>query len=66
MGLPLVYFRGSQVEFSKLWCISVPEDLANSADPDEICQSTRLGFPVYKGLSNHPFTSNAAFEKCYI
>ena len=26
MRLPIVYFKGSQVEFSKLWCISDPED----------------------------------------
>ena len=25
MGLPIVYFKGSRVEFSRLWCISVPE-----------------------------------------
>ena len=34
-GLPILYFKGSQVDASKLWCISVPEDcfnLANSAD----------------------------------
>ena len=52
-----MFFKGAQVEFSKL-CISVPEGclyLANSADTDEIqhkaafhlglhfCQSTRLG-----------------------
>ena len=46
MGLPIVYFKGSQVEFSILWCIFVPEDhfnLASSAEADEICQSTHLG-----------------------
>ena len=39
MGLPIMYLKGSQVEFSKSWCISVPEDFlisANSADPDEM------------------------------
>ena len=39
MGLPIVYFKGSQVKVPKLWCISVPEGfliLANSADPDEM------------------------------
>ena len=29
MGLPIVYFKGSQVEFSKLLCISVPEGCFN-------------------------------------
>ena len=42
MGLRIVYFKGSPVEFSKL-CVSVTEGcfnlflkLANSADPDEM------------------------------
>ena len=43
MGLPIVYFKGAQVEFSKLrcTCFSVPEgclNLANSADSDEMQQ----------------------------
>ena len=25
MGLTIVYLKGSQVEFSKLWCIYVPD-----------------------------------------
>ena len=25
MELPFEYFKGSHVEFSKLWCISIPE-----------------------------------------
>ena len=29
MGLPIVHFRGSLVEFSKVWCISVPEGCFN-------------------------------------
>ena len=39
MILPIVYFKGSQVEFSKLRVIYVPEDcfiLANNTDPDEM------------------------------
>ena len=39
MGQPIVYFKGSQVDFSKLSCISLSEDfiiLAKSADPDEM------------------------------
>ena len=35
MGLPIVYFKGSQVEFSKLWFISVLEACDG-------CWSTRL------------------------
>ena len=40
IGLPIVYFKGLQIEFSVL-CISVLEGLvvlilANSADPDEM------------------------------
>ena len=29
MGLPIVYFKVSHVQFSKLWCNSVPEDCFN-------------------------------------
>ena len=29
MGLSIVHFKETQVEFSKLWCISVPEDCFN-------------------------------------
>ena len=29
MGLPVMCYKGSQVEFSKLWCISVPEGCFN-------------------------------------
>ena len=29
MGLPIVYFKGSQIDFSKLLCISVPEGSFN-------------------------------------
>ena len=39
MGLSISHFKESQVEFSKLWCISVPEGfliLANSAYPDKM------------------------------
>ena len=38
MGLPILYFKGSQVEDSELCCISVLEgcfNLSNSTDPDE-------------------------------
>ena len=58
MGLPILYFKGSQVEVSKLWCISVPEgckNLLNSADPDEmqhhaVCQSTHLGASIIQSV----------------
>ena len=57
IGHPIVYFKGSQVDFSKLWCISVLDGcfiLANRVDPDGIimlqfiwvfivCQSLHLG-----------------------
>ena len=38
MGMPILYFKGSQVEFSKLLCISVEGFLisANSTDLDEM------------------------------
>ena len=37
MELPIVYFKGSPINFSKLRCISVPVFiLANSADTDEM------------------------------
>ena len=38
MKLPILYFKGSKVEISKLWCISVTKNcfcLWNSGDPDE-------------------------------
>ena len=36
MDLSILYFKVSQVKISKFSCISVSEDLANSADTDEI------------------------------
>ena len=39
LGLPIIYFEGSQVGITKLYFISVIEDcciLDNSADPDEM------------------------------
>ena len=29
MGWPILHFKGSQAEFSKLWCISIPEGCLN-------------------------------------
>ena len=59
MGLPIVYFKGSPVSFSRLRCISVHECcliLANSADPGEIKYFIWIfptypfrGFPYIKG-----------------
>ena len=37
MELFILYYKGSQVELSKIWCISDPEDcfiLANSVGPN--------------------------------
>ena len=36
MDLSILYFKVSQIKISKFKYISVPEDLANSADTDEI------------------------------
>ena len=57
MGLPIMYFKGSQIEFSKLECFSVPEccfNLANSADPDEMqhCAAFHQGLHC---LPKNPF-----------
>ena len=65
MGLPILYFKESQVELYKFQCflaMKVDLILANSADPDEMQLNAAfhlglhclpkylLGFPVYKGL----------------
>ena len=61
MWLPIVYFKGSQVEFSNLWCISVPE---GSFYHSKQCimlhfiwifavgSSTRLGVSSLQGLKD--------------
>ena len=39
MGLPIVYFKGSQIKFSELWSflsLKIVLILANSADPNEM------------------------------
>ena len=65
MGLSIIYFKGSKsgIFHMSLWMF-VLFTLAKYVDPDEmshyaafhlvyiVCQSTRLGFPVCKGLSN--------------
>ena len=62
MGLPIMYFKGSWVEICKLWCISVPGgcfNLRKQCTPwcngafvwvFTVCQSIRLGFPLWKEL----------------
>ena len=66
--LSIICFKVSQVDFPNK---CVPQSLniavivANSADPDEMQQTTKLpfqGFPVYKGLIPHFQTSS--FELC--
>ena len=57
MGLPIMYFKGSQVELSKLGCISVHENylfLANSADPDEMQHYAAFHLGLHC-LPNFPF-----------
>ena len=39
MGLSILHFKGSQAEFSYLWCISIPEgcfNVSKQCDPDEM------------------------------
>ena len=47
MQLPILYFKGSQVEFSKF--LKVVFILANSAGPDEIQLYPFRGFQYTKG-----------------
>ena len=57
MGLPIVYFKGTKVEVSKLWCISVNEVLliiANSADPNEM-QHCAAFHQALHCLTKNPF-----------
>ena len=77
MGLPIVHFKGRQVEFSELWCIYVPKDcfniLANSADTDkmQLYAAFHLGLhclpecPFRGGLSSitcfYPFPTEPGF-----
>ena len=66
MGLPIVYFKGSQVDFSKLhvWCIFVPEgcfNLSKQCRPDKMQHyaAFHLGFHC---MSKYPF-SGSQFTK---
>ena len=45
----IVYFKGSQVKISKLWCISVPEDFFIWVLT--VCQSTHLGVFRKQGVN---------------
>ena len=59
MGLFIICFKGSQVDFPNrcvLQSLNIIFIIANSADPDEMQQTTELpfqGFPVYKGFIPH-------------
>ena len=56
MGLSIICFKGSQVDFPNkcvLQSLSIAFIIANSADPDEMQQSTKepfRGFQYTKGL----------------
>ena len=67
MGLYIVYFKGSQVEFSKydvFLPLKVALDLANGADPDEVqhygsslfAKSNHYGVSSIKGLLHDVLT----------
>ena len=60
MGLSIIImYKGSQVDFPNkcvLQFLNIAFIVANSADPDEMQQTTKLpfqGFPVYKGFIPH-------------
>ena len=59
MGLSIICFQGSQVDFPNrcvLQSLNIAYIIANSADPAEMQQTTKLpfqGFPVYKGFIPH-------------
>ena len=59
MGLSIICFKGSQVDFLNkcgLQSLNIEFIIANSADTDEMQQLTKLpfqGFPVYKGFIPH-------------
>ena len=59
MGLSIICFKGSQVDFPNkcvLQSLNIAFIIANSADPDEMQQATKLhfqGFPVYKEFNPH-------------
>ena len=59
MELSIICFKGSQVDFPNkcvLQSLNIAFIIENSADPDEMHQTTKLpfqGFPVYKGFIPH-------------
>ena len=59
MRLSIICFEGSQVDLSNtcvLQSMNIAFIIANSADPDEMQQITKLSFqafPVYKGFILH-------------
>ena len=67
MGLSIICFKGSQVDFPNkcvLQSLNIAFIIANSADPDEMQQTTKLpfqGLPVY--LVYSPLSSNAPGAK---
>ena len=56
MGLSIICFKGSQVDFPNkcvLQSLNIEFIIANSADTDAMQQPTKIpfqGFPVYKGF----------------
>ena len=62
--LSIICFKVSRVDFSNkcvLQSLTTVFIIANSADPDEMQQTTKLpfqGFPVYKGFIPHYQTSS--------
>ena len=72
MGLSIICFKGSQVDFPNkyiLQSLNIAFIIANSVDPDETQQASKLpfqGFPVYKGCFTRyqmSSTSNASGAK---
>ena len=55
MELSILCVWGSQVEFTKLWCISVLI-LANSADPDDMQHYAAFHLGL-RCLTKYPFSS---------
>ena len=57
MGPSIICFKGSHVDFPNkyvLQSLNIAFIIANTADPGEMQQTTKLpfqGFPVYKGFS---------------
>ena len=76
-GLPILYFKGSQVDASKLWCISVPEDRFNLCKQCRCCISSCFSLfakvPVWEGgriqrveMGDSTKTSVIGFTEIYL